>query len=53
MRRVKGTETPEGNRKIAITFDLQLFKQLAEEAAVAGVSFSMLVRWYIKKGMKA
>ena len=52
MKRVKGTLTPEGNRKIAITFDPDLFKKLAEEAARSGISFSMLVRWYIKKGME-
>lgn len=51
MRKVKGTETPEGKRQIAVKFDQELFDQLACEAAVLRCSFASLVRFYLKQGM--
>ena len=52
MRKAKGTETPEGKRQIAVKFDPELFKHLAEEAHRLGTGFSTLVRFYLEKGMR-
>lgn len=50
-RKAKGTWTPSGKRKIAVMFDPERFKQIAEQAARAGRAFSEQVRIYIAKGM--
>lgn len=52
MRKAKGTETPEGKLQIAVKFDPEMFDHLAREAAAIGSSFSALVRFYVKQGMK-
>ena len=52
MRRAKGTWLSSGNRKIAIVFERELFKRIAEEAVKNGITFAEQVRIYIEKGMK-
>ena len=50
MRKAKGTETPSGKRQIAITFEPDLFRWIAEEAVKNELTFSEQVRIYIKEG---